>query len=110
MLIPAAQLARIVDGTIDVAFRRWRRPRVRVGTAMRTQVGVVEVTAVERTTLKAISADDLRRCGASSLDEVRGYLRPDGDLYRVARCSTAADARPKIGNMPDVGPGALGPG
>ena len=37
-----AELAAIRAGDVDVAFRRWERPRVKVGTRMRTAVGLVE--------------------------------------------------------------------
>ena len=43
MLIRPVDLARIRAGEIDLAFRRWDKPRVRVGTSMRTSIGLVEV-------------------------------------------------------------------
>src|SRR3712207_7629160 len=46
--------------------RRWARPRVVVGTRMRTAVGVVEVTSVERVDVAAITDDDVRRSGAAT--------------------------------------------
>ena len=48
MMIRPAELAAIKAGTIDLAFRRWARPRVVVGTRMRTGVGLIEVTSVEQ--------------------------------------------------------------
>ena len=48
MMIRPAELAAIKAGTIDLAFRRWARPRVVVGTRLRTSVGLVEVTSVEQ--------------------------------------------------------------
>ena len=47
-MIRPAELAAIKAGTIDLAFRRWARPRVVVGTRMRTGVGLIEVTSVEQ--------------------------------------------------------------
>ena len=47
MMIRPTELAAIRAGTIDLAFRRWARPRVVVGTRMRTAVGLVEVTSVD---------------------------------------------------------------
>ena len=63
MLIRPAELARIRDGEIDLAFRRWESPRLRVGTRMRTAVGLVEVTSVEQ--VPDIDDDDATRAGAS---------------------------------------------
>ena len=48
MMIRPVELDGIRRGEIDLAFRRWDRPRVRVGTRMRTSIGVLEVTSVER--------------------------------------------------------------
>ena len=47
MRIRPDELAGIRAGVVDLGFRRWDRPRVVVGTRMRTPVGLVEVTSVE---------------------------------------------------------------
>ncbi|MGI8596631.1 MAG: hypothetical protein ACR2LY_05025 [Thermoleophilaceae bacterium] len=47
MLIRAAELDAIHAGRVDLAFRRWDRPRLRAGTRMRTAIGLVEATVVE---------------------------------------------------------------
>ena len=75
MMIRPAELAAIRAGTIDLAFRRWARPRVVVGTRMRTSVGVVEVTSVERVSVSSLRADDARRAGASVAGGAQGGAR-----------------------------------
>ncbi len=62
VLIRPADLARIRDGEVDLAFRRWERPRLLVGTKMRTSVGLVEVTSVDE--VDDISDVDAARAGA----------------------------------------------
>ena len=62
MLIRPADLARIRDGEIDLAFRRWARPRLLVGTRMRTSVGLVEVTSVDE--VDDVTEEDAVRAGA----------------------------------------------
>src|SRR3954471_10604670 len=62
VLIRPVDLARIRDGEIDLAFRRWERPRLLVGTRMRTSVGLVEVTSVDE--VEDVSDDDAVRAGA----------------------------------------------
>jgi len=47
MLIRPAELEAIRAGRIDLAFRRWDRPRLLVGTRMRTAIGLVEVTSLD---------------------------------------------------------------
>ena len=63
VMIRPAELAGIKAGTIDLGFRRWDRPRVGVGTRMRTSVGLIEVTSVEPVDEATITEDDARRAG-----------------------------------------------
>src|SRR5918994_1091576 len=44
VMIRPVELAGIKAGAVDLAFRRWDRPSVVVGTRMRTAVGLIEVT------------------------------------------------------------------
>ncbi|GGK58639.1 hypothetical protein [Ornithinimicrobium pekingense] len=95
MMIRPAELAAIRDGEVDLAFRRWDRPRVRVGTRMRTAVGVLEVTQVERVALSSLRAEDARRAGAPSLAALREGLghRPDRSVFRVGLRYAGPDPR-----------------
>jgi hypothetical protein len=95
MMIRPSELAAIRDGEVDLAFRRWDRPRVRVGTRMRTAVGIVEVTDVQRVALSSIRADDARRAGAASLAALKEGLRARGDraVYRVTLRHAGPDPR-----------------
>ena len=83
-MIRPAELAGIKAGTIDLGFRRWDRPRVVVGTRMRTSVGLIEVTSVEPVDEATITEDDARRAGAS-LDAVRRGLAAQGGPAGVPR-------------------------
>jgi hypothetical protein len=49
MLLRATTLAGIADGTIRVAFRRWRRPTVRTGGTLLTKAGQVRIGATPQT-------------------------------------------------------------
>ena len=73
-MIRPAELTAIKAGEIDLAFRRWDRPRVKVGTRMRTAVGVIEVTSVEQVPLARLRADDARRAGAASVTALKQAL------------------------------------
>jgi hypothetical protein len=91
-----AELAAIRDGDVDVAFRRWDRPRVRVGTRMRTAVGLVEVTSVDRVPVRSLTAADARRAGAASLAALRQGLdrvHPDRPVYRIGLRYAGIDPR-----------------
>ncbi len=77
--------AGIADGTVTVAFRRWRRPTVVAGRPYRTGGGRIEVLSVDVVDPESISAADARRTGHQSADDVRAQLRdePDWSVYRV---------------------------
>jgi hypothetical protein len=75
-----------VDGTISLAFRRWTRPRVRVGSRMRTAIGVLAVDAVDEVDPDGITERDARRAGFASREDLLRELgrREDGAVYRVS--------------------------
>jgi hypothetical protein len=95
VLIRPVELAAMRDGKVDLAFRRWDRPRLLVGTRMRTQVGVLEVVSVRKVAARAITADEARRAGASSRRELFDLLggRTDRPIYRVELRYAGADPR-----------------
>jgi hypothetical protein len=85
MMIRPATLTAIARGDVDLAFRRWDRPRVLVGTRLRTAIGVVEVVTVERVAPSSITAAQARRAGEKSLADLQRMLvaKADRPLYRV---------------------------
>ncbi|GAB2931418.1 hypothetical protein GCM10027047_29770 [Rhodococcus aerolatus] len=95
MLIRPAELAAIREGRVDLAFRRWDRPRLVVGTRMRTAVGLLEVTSVDRVPLRAITAAEAHRAGASTLAELRHRLaaHPERPVHRVGLRWAGEDPR-----------------
>ena len=98
MMIRPAELARIRHGEIDLAFRRWDRPRVRVGTRMRTGIGLVEVTSVDVVDERSLTADDARRAGAPSVEALTTSLahRPDDPIHRVGLRWAGPDPRESL--------------
>lgn len=66
--------AGIADGSVTVAFRRWRSPTVVAGRPYRTGGGRIEVLSVEVVDPAAITAADAARAGHTSPDEVRASL------------------------------------
>ncbi|WP_127502740.1 hypothetical protein [Actinoplanes solisilvae] len=96
MQMRPAELAAIRAGDVDVAFRRWERPRLRVGTRMRTAVGLIEVTSVDRVPVSSLTAADARRAGAASLVALRQglyRLHADRPVYRIGLRYAGADPR-----------------
>ena len=96
MLFRAAELRAIRDGEIDLAFRRWERPRLRQGTHMRTAIGLVEVTAVDAIAAESISPGEARRAGAGTPEELIARLdkrNADQPIYRIGLRFAGADPR-----------------
>jgi hypothetical protein len=105
MMIRPAELAAIKAGTIDLAFRRWARPRVVVGTRMRTAVGVIEVTSVERVGVASLRAEDARRAGAASLTALKQALaaRSSDPAWRIGVAYAGPDPREALrASVPDA--------
>jgi hypothetical protein len=92
MLIRPVDLARIRDGEIDLAFRRWDRPRVLVGTKMRTSVGLVEVTSVDR--VRTVTKADAVRAGGTreQLLQLMAGKEP-APIWRIGLRFAGADPR-----------------
>lgn len=110
MLFPRSALDRIAAGTVDLAFRRWRSPRVRPGTGLRTAVGVVVVDSVERVAARSLTASDARRAGFETLAALREANRSrDGRaLYRIELHHGGADPRIELRRRAELGPDELG--
>jgi hypothetical protein len=75
----------IADGSITVAFRRWRRPQVAAGRRYRTGLGLVEMSAVDLVGVAELTDADARDAGyadpAALLADLTG---PAGvPLYRL---------------------------
>jgi len=81
VLFKLSQLKGIADGSIDLQFRRWDRPRARAGGRQLTAVGVIRIDDVR--IVRRVTKAEARRAGFATPDEVVRALRPDGDLYRI---------------------------
>ena len=105
MMIRPDTLAAIRAGDVDLAFRRWDRPRVLVGTRLRTRVGLLEVTSVEQVAASRITAAEARRAGATSLAQLRQLLEAKSDrpVWRVGLRFAGADPREELrASVPDA--------
>jgi hypothetical protein len=102
VLIPLNVLRQIEEGTVDLAFRRWRRPRVRTGTKLRTAVGLVAVDDVSVVEVSALDDMDALRSGAASLEELRSMLERfgNGPVHRIVLRFDGPD--PRIALRADV--------
>jgi hypothetical protein len=104
MLFEQRLWAGLADGTVTVTFRRWRRPRARVGARHRTPAGILAVDAVTEVDPAAIGEDDARAAGFASLAELRRRLdrHGDGPVYRVDFHHAGVDPREALRRADDL--------
>ncbi|MBM4777172.1 MAG: ASCH domain-containing protein [Archangiaceae bacterium] len=69
--------AGLVSGAVTRTFRLWDKPHVKPGGRYRVHpIGVVEVSAVVRVPLEALTDADARAGGFESRDELLAYMTP----------------------------------
>ena len=85
MLFRASQWDGLRDGSITVAFRRWKRPTVKAGGRLRSPAGVLAIHSVDAIDESSITMEDAHRAGFPSVEAVINELRPPQDGYRLYR-------------------------
>jgi len=85
----------IADGSVTLAFRRWKRPGAKAGGSTRTQVGVVRFGKVETIEAASLAEADAKRSGFHDLAALKDMLGPDdgNPVYRIELKGIEADAR-----------------
>ena len=97
----------LADGTISVAFRRWRRAQVVAGGSYRlgAGAGVVGVESVHVVPSDAITAADARAAGFGSVADVLKDLGAADDAdaltYRICFGPVSADPRDQLRERSD---------
>lgn len=76
VLFPARLRDGLADGSVTLAFRRWRRPTVRAGGTLRTFVGVLAIDAVDIVPVASVTDDEARAAGYPSAQALTADLRP----------------------------------
>jgi hypothetical protein len=104
VLIRKAVLDRIVTGEIDLVFRRQKRPTVRTGGTLRTQVGMLDIVSIDPVDPATLTADDARRAGYETVDGLVADLtaKPEGKFYRVVVRPGGTDPRVELRNDADL--------
>jgi hypothetical protein len=114
VLIRKPVLEAIAAGEVTVLFRRWDRPRVRVGGTHRTAVGVLEVLAVEPVAASRLTAADARAAGFPTVAALRAAQTGSaqtgsaqtgaGRLYRITVRLAGEDPRIALRSSSDLTP------
>ena len=104
--IPQRFHAGLTDGSITLAFRRWRKQAARAGGRQRTPVGELAIDAVDRVSPEEVTEDDARAAGyrdrAELLAEVDRHGHAEGTLYRIALHLAGPDPRVALRERAEV--------
>jgi hypothetical protein len=97
----------LVDGSVSLAFRRWRRAQVIAGGQYRlgAGAGVVRVSSVDVVSTDQITAEDARAAGFASPAEVIADLgsgpADEGLTFRIAFGAVSEDPRDVLSERSD---------
>ncbi len=94
MLFRRKDLDAIFAGQCTVAFRRWKKPTVRPGGTVRTQLGMVGIDAVEAIEMASVTEDDARAAGYQDRAGVIAMFNSqEGTCYRIRLHPAGPDPR-----------------
>lgn len=104
MLIKQQVLERIADGTVTLAFRRWKRPTVKTGGQLRTAVGILAIDEVTVIHVDEIKPEDAQKAGCSSYSELFHTLNKNQEsaLYRIKFHFAGQDPREVLREQVDL--------
>lgn len=104
MLFRKPDLEAIFAGTRTVAFRRWKKPTVKVGGTVRTALGLVGIDSIEAIEPEAVSEDDARAAGyRDRAGVIAMFAAQDGTCYRITLHPEGADPRDELREaLPDA--------
>ncbi|WP_423065507.1 hypothetical protein [Devosia sp. CN2-171] len=84
MLFRKPDLEAIFAGERRLAFRRWKKPTVRVGGTVRTAMGLVGIDAIEPIEPESVTDDDARAAGyRDRADVLAMFEAQEGTCYRI---------------------------
>lgn len=104
MLLPLKVARGVADGSVDLAFRRWKRQDTAPGRTFKTAAGVVRVDEVTVVDPEAITDAEAVRAGHPDADRLRARLSPDASLptYRVRLSWVGEDPRIALRESADL--------
>jgi len=104
MLLPPKVAHGVADGTVTLAFRRWRKQDVVVGSEFRTVSGVVRVDEVAVVDPAAIADAEAVAAGWPDAERLRRQLDKvtEGETYRVTLSWAGPDPRVALRESADL--------
>lgn len=85
MIFKLSHLKGIKAGQITLAFRKWKKPMVRKGSQIITEIAVVEILDISKIALVDITERDAINAGFEALEDLLSTLNPveEGVVYRI---------------------------
>ncbi|MEO1200457.1 MAG: hypothetical protein AAFX39_14700 [Pseudomonadota bacterium] len=86
---------KIAVGEVDLAFRWWKRPTVKSGGRLRTEIGELSIVDVGVVRFESLNGDEAKRAGYTSLESLKTDLAPQSDreLYKIKLRFSGEDIR-----------------
>lgn len=95
----------IADGTVSLAFRRWKQARVKKGSQLHTPVGLLEIGSVTVVSELDINESEAICAGYSTpeelLKEMHSFSR-EGNIYRIEVTRVGPDPREALREQDDL--------
>jgi hypothetical protein len=102
MLFPRDVWPRVADGTVTVAFRRFRRPTVKAGGTLQSPAGLLGIDALDAIEPDDVTDEDARAAGYGHRGGVFEQLPAVGQLYRVRFHRIGDDPRIELRRRADL--------
>ncbi|GKU79383.1 hypothetical protein [Paenibacillus sp. L3-i20] len=99
MLFKGHILEKIAEGTISLAFRRWRRAQIKPGSRLHTPIGLIEIKSLEIIIDTDITESEVALAGFSTRTELLKELDSfsyEGDIYRIEVTRIGDDPREEL--------------
>ena len=103
MLIKQAHLKKIKEDEISLAFRKWKKKRVKKGSLIKTSIGLIKILDITEITANEISHQDASKAGYDELHELREILdSKEGTVYKIILQYHSEDPRIELRNRTEV--------
>lgn len=95
MLFNQNHLKGVKNGSITLAFRKWKRPSVKEGSLIKTAIGQVKIISINPTNASEITSREAAKAGFASLEELLKLLAtiPAGTIYKIKLAYHSPDPR-----------------
>ncbi len=104
MLFKEIHLKSIKSGEITLAFRKWHKASVKIGSLMHTSVGLIKISDIQVVNEIDITDQDAALAGYNDTLQLLKSFGPNnrGNIYKITVCYHSADPRIKLREQTDL--------